>query len=231
MNIAFAGKMTAGKTISAEYLTEHYGFKRLRFAAPMYEIMDLYMDVYHDGDYDKFVNDMADVISSVFPRGSTEFNHAHKRLTQDLYQEYLPVGSTMEFKDSNYRSLIQNMGTREMRGTRPSVWVDYMVNTIKESPDKYLVVDDCRFLDEYTALKELGFVMVRLQISPDVQVKRLTKIYGSFDPETIKHPSELQLDNVPFDHYVDADTPLDIMISEIEARLKIKEVLKWPLQS
>jgi dephospho-CoA kinase len=72
------------------------------------------------------------------------------------------------------RSLLISLG-QKMREIDPDVWVNYV---IKQCSDiEYCLVDDLRYQNEYEALVENGFKIIQLNISDDLQEKRIREIY------------------------------------------------------
>ena len=57
-----------------------------------------------------------------------------------------------------------------------------------------VVVDDCRFPDEYQLLTELGFIGIYLEVPDEIRIKRLEGRDGTAQIETLNHKSETQLD-------------------------------------
>lgn len=216
MKIAFSGKMTAGKTISADFLVKYHGFKKIRFANPIYEIMDLYLKVYDTEDVTTFHEEISSLLNFVFPIGTKEYEQAFQNLAIDLYEEYLPIGKTIKFKDPNFRTMLQKIGTEKMRSIDPDVWVKFMAKTIEQNIDENLVIDDVRFLNEVQILKDYDFLLIRLALTPNKQKERLLRLYGTYDEASLTHVSETQIDNVMFDEYVNADLPLLAMLRCIE---------------
>lgn len=213
--ISFSGKMTAGKTISAEYLADNFGYQRLRFANPIYEIMNLFTTVYQTEDFYEFDQRLSSKLEEIFPNDLQSFVQAYQNLAVDLYQEFLPIGKDMKFKDPNYRSMMQKIGTEKMRSVRSDVWIQCMIRTIASQPETDIAIDDTRFLDEYNALKQIGFVMVRLEIEPLVQKERMLKLYGSYDQAALQHVSEVELDQTQFDICIDANVSKQEMFDAI----------------
>ncbi len=76
-----------------------------------------------------------------------------------------------EHKD---RILLQEIG-KKMRDIRPSVWVDYMLNS--ENAQDNCVCDDVRFVNEARKLSEEGFVIIMLDIDEELQKSRLMRAY------------------------------------------------------
>ena len=76
-----------------------------------------------------------------------------------------------EHKD---RILLQEIG-KKMRDIRPSVWVDYMLNS--ENAHDNCVCDDVRFVNEARKLSEEGFLIIMLDIDEELQKNRLMRAY------------------------------------------------------
>lgn len=107
------------------------------------------------------------------------------------------------------RRLLQDVGTA-MKTIRNSVWIDYLmrsINTIDAdgSSSVDVIVDDGRFKDELVAMKNDGFILIRLRVDESVQIRRLMMLYplDYLDQWGRRfHPSETDLDDVP-DSYFD----------------------------
>jgi len=137
VRIAFSGKMQVGKTTSADYLVQKYGFVKLSFAGKL------------------------------------------KEIAKDLWPEQFECGQKP-------RKLLQDLGMK-MREIDQDVWVKYLVRIVRSLPkDSNIVVDDLRFMNEYTALKNEGFFIVR--ILRDVPPSPLDD-----------HPSEKEVEQMPYD--------------------------------
>lgn len=53
------------------------------------------------------------------------------------------------------RRLIQWFGTEVCRGVYDDIWIDLLMEELDNQYSKYICITDCRFLNEYKALKEL----------------------------------------------------------------------------
>lgn len=206
--IAFSGKIASGKTLTANYLVENYGYTRIRFAEPIYQIADTILKVYQDDNYaySMFLTDIYNICGDLLDN-PTDANTAYKRLTHDLYNDLEPIGKHIRLKDPIHRRMMQTIGTEIMRSIDPYIWINYIGKTVENIPDAKIVLDDLRFKDEYLALKYLGFYLVRLNISPDVQIKRLKLMYGTYTLGNLLHRSETELDAEKFDYLINSDLP------------------------
>jgi len=92
------------------------------------------------------------------------------------------------------RRLLQAIGTK-MREIDENVWINSVLNKY----DDNIILDDARYLNEIEALKNAGFVLIKLDIPKDEQLRRLKKCY----PDTynvhinnMNHESETSMDNI-----------------------------------
>lgn len=114
-------------------------------------------------------------------------------------------------KDKKGRQLLQWWGTDVVRAQDPSFWVDSVIRLAKviDKHVDYLIVDDCRFLNEieawrtvkYVALDEGTDALMSRQRFPDILTIRVERPghENALTPEQRMHPSETQLDDYEFD--------------------------------
>lgn len=93
------------------------------------------------------------------------------------------------------RRLLQQIGSM-MRNIDENVWIKYVM---KQAKDRDVMVEDCRYRNEFEALVEDGFIMIKIKIDDEYQEERLKKTY----PETyqqhlanLKHASEMDIDGL-----------------------------------
>ncbi len=98
-------------------------------------------------------------------------------------------------KKNKDRRLLQMIGSN-MRAIDKDVWVKYVM---KKSRDKDVMVEDCRYRNEFEALVREGFIMIKINIDEDYHKERLMKTY----PETYEkhienlyHASEMDIDGL-----------------------------------
>ena len=118
-----------------------------------------------------------------------------KELATDLFG--------MEQKD---RKLLQVLG-QKMKEIDPEVWVRALVKQVNNCGDKHIVIDDLRFPNELRALRENGFIIIRLEIDPELQLKRIKDTY----PDTWES-HVARLDNVS-ETALDTCTDFDYIFS------------------
>lgn len=125
-----------------------------------------------------------------------------KKILRDLW------GSRMD-NPVFAREQAQKFGTDYVRTVDANIWIEKLVEKI--SPDRNVFVDDCRFYNEYVALRRLGFIFIRLTAHPETIARRRPTL----TPEQARHESETQ--NLAFNvhGYVSTD-PLEVTTSDAE---------------
>ena len=98
-------------------------------------------------------------------------------------------------KKNKDRRLLQMIGSN-MRAIDKDVWVKYVM---KKSREKDVMVEDCRYRNEFEALVREGFIMIKINIDEDYQKERLMKTYPeTYDKhiENLYHASEMDIDGL-----------------------------------
>jgi len=98
------------------------------------------------------------------------------------------------------RKLLQQIGMK-MREIRPMVWIDYVIEESKEY--ECVVVDDVRFINEVQQFKENGWILVKLEITDEIQKSRLQKTYDDWESHWNNRddPSEAEVDKIPIEWF------------------------------
>lgn len=149
MKIGLSGRAGCGKSTIADYLIQHYGFRRYAFATKLKEICN------------------------------------------EMFPEILALPKV------KHRWLLQKVGTDWFRSVDSDVWVKYLIRNVS---GENIIVDDMRFKNEADALREAGFLVVR--------VERDAELRGAwgYNVEDV-HISETALDNYDFDYTLFNDGP------------------------
>ena len=103
----------------------------------------------------------------------------------------------MKLKD---RKLLIDIGTK-MKEINENVWINYCINKSRQLEN--IFIDDLRFSNEWVKLKDEGFILIRLNITREEQIKRIKKTYPETWENHIKKfndSSEIELDNHKFDY-------------------------------
>lgn len=99
-----------------------------------------------------------------------------------------------------------------VRKIDPDAWANLLV---KELPGEAVVIDDCRFENEYWNLKAGGFVFVRITADEDVRLRRLQANGKPITVEQMQSPSECELDDFKTDYTIANNGDYDTFISAV----------------
>jgi hypothetical protein len=104
------------------------------------------------------------------------------------------------------RFLLQEVGVG-VRGLVEDAWVNLFMREWERVCNEHVggcsvVVDDCRFPNEYWALKAEGFVFVEVVADRDQRITRLQANGKLGDLSELEHQSELGLGGLTFDYRV-----------------------------
>ena len=114
-------------------------------------------------------------------------------------------------KDKKGRELLQWWGTDIVRAQDPNFWVDSVVRLAKviDKYVDYLIVDDCRFINEIEAWRAIKYVALDSATDTLANRQRFSDIItirverpgheNALTPEQRRHPSETELDDYIFD--------------------------------
>lgn len=109
------------------------------------------------------------------------------------------------------RPLLQKIGHEMRRIMFEDIWVDAVLRETQGV--ERAVIDDVRYANEFTALKREGWILVRLNISRELQEQRIRRTYpDTFQQhlDNLTHASETSLDGVnvkAFDYSINMDDP------------------------
>ena len=131
--------------------------------------------------------------SALEERGNKVLIFHYADLLKYLCKEYFGWNGE---KDDDGRTLLQHVGTDVVRNKQPNYWVDFAVNFLKlfETEWDYVLIPDCRFSNEVSTMKE-HFDSIHLRIVR-------TNFDSPLSIEQQNHPSEIALDDYPYDHII-----------------------------
>ena len=96
-----------------------------------------------------------------------------------------------DMKEKN-RKLLQNFADK-CKEINPLVWVNLAEKEKQKNIDNNIVIDDLRYPNELEMLHKYNFIIIKLDITSDFQLKRLKKTYPkTFEKhiERLSHTSE-----------------------------------------
>jgi dephospho-CoA kinase len=119
------------------------------------------------------------------------------------------------------RALLQTLGWR-MCQIDQTVWVRQVLGRIPLSVNA--VVSDLRYPIEYQMLAALDFRMVRIDISPRIQWRRIVATDPDMPRELLDDMSEVALDDcMIWDYVLDGGESLPILFSRVDILLELEK--------
>ena len=131
---------------------------------------------------------------------ATHVNAVSKKWFSDLY------GDGAE----KPRWLLQAVGTK-FREIDPYVWIKMMFADIdKEAAirkrsmeaQEFIVITDCRMPNEEKALKDRGFVFIRIHVDEEIRKQRMIDRGDKFTEKDMKHHTESYYDQIECDYVI-----------------------------
>lgn len=125
------------------------------------------------------------------------------------------------------RALLQAIGTK-FREIDEDVWIQSMFKDIDEEAKsrnrykelrEYIVITDCRMPNEYKALKERGFIFIRINVDEEVRKQRLLNRGDKFTDNDLKHHTESFYNQFECDYVISNNT------TQEEAYQQLDEIL------
>lgn len=136
----------------------------------------------------------------------------------ELLEEYIPN----VFEEGKPRKAYQDVG-QVLRQFHEDVWVVRAMDRIEAldrwSPDTHLIVKDVRQPNEYQALKDKGFVIIRVVSDTELRVARSLSSNDKFDIEHLYHETEYILDGYSPDYVLTNNGTLEELTHTTETLL------------
>lgn len=208
MRIAIAGKMASGKTTLAKYIESKYGCTRMAIADKLKEIATLHAEEMLNKPEELAKGLTAHVVDLLPEADVITFGRAIATLAGIFY--------TCETVSGKNRNLLQRIG-HDMHLFGDDIWITYLIENRLPGVDD-VVIDDVRYPVELDLLRQEGFVLVRIEVSPNEQSRRLHNLYGYVDEKELNHPSETLLDEARYTIVIEstADKGIDAMCREFD---------------
>lgn len=106
------------------------------------------------------------------------------------------------------RALLQHIGT-SFREIDPDIWIKSMLDNMDNEAEERkklryacenIVVTDCRMPNEYEALKNKGFIFIRIDVNDEERIKRLIARGDVFSEDDLNHHTEKFYDTFECDY-------------------------------
>ena len=213
MIIGLVGFIGSGKDTAADYLVTNHGFRR-----------------------ESFANSLKDAVAAVFgwDRILLEGRTKEAREWREQPDEWW---SNRLGKPITPRWILQYWGTEVCRRAfHDDIWIASLEHRILKSSDD-IVISDCRFPNEISAIKKAGGVVIRVKRGDEpvwlesaqhfmAGPSRIGWAIGKDMLERHKvHASEYSWVNTEFDHVLDNNSTLDHLFNQVEDMLVHPEQL------
>lgn len=213
--IAFSGKMASGKDYVADRFSELFtNSSKVSFADALKREVDSIFAYVTD---ESSKNTSCEDFCQIFYCQEEEYERISE-IVQDFPEEY-----NWERKTDAMREALQVWGTEVRRKQDELYWVKKVEEKIRDNYRNgiFSIITDVRFYNEAESLRSFGVPIVRLVISPDIQIERIMNRDGGFDFSRLSHISEVDLDDFHFDLALDGSKDSSILVKQIYDFLKI----------
>lgn len=151
--------------------------------------------------------------------------HSGKNVLIIHYADLLKYICEMYFgwdrkKDERGRTLLQEIGTDNIRKNYPDFWVKFVADFVMCFPNRwdYVIVPDTRFPNEVSHIRDRGFNAFLLRVN------RGGGFVSPLSEEQQKHASETALDNADFDFVIHNDGTLEdlrVIVGEVSENIEL----------
>ncbi|MDF2612513.1 MAG: hypothetical protein K0S71_299 [Clostridia bacterium] len=137
---------------------------------------------------------------------------------RNILNEYFPE----KVAEGKPRAMYQGIG-QYFRSFEPNVWINYTDRSIsdylKENQYGNVIITDTRQLNEYTYLKDNGYIVVKVAVTREDQIKRIVENGDIFNPADLEHETEEQAEAMLYDYQISNNGTLEELYQKIESVL------------
>lgn len=195
LRIALTGRMRSGKSTIADHLWLNHDFAKVSFASSLKQLADRL------------------------------FSHLYEPIYEDC--PFSEGGRTVkEYRKP--RALLQELG-QKMREIDEDVWIKQAEQDVELAEawrsTAGVVIDDLRQPNEYEWARANGFIIIRVEASEELRLRRAKQAGDSFSAEDMAHDTEQHADGFSVDYVITNDGDLDDLkrqVDEIMSEVKAK---------
>ena len=205
MNIALSGKACVGKSAIAKILHDHHGYSICTFAEPIYAAVNI-SKAYLAGEIGPF--NMAEFLEALTDR------EAALRFLPEWFN-IISRNTEVLLSDVKARGFMQQWGST-LKLIDEAVFIRAMLDSAEGDRN---VCDDLRTVEEAWAMRDAGWLLVRLECSEEEMKRRVWKLYPT-SYHLLHHHIETDLDTwESWDAVVCTDGPKNEMPEKVQALL------------
>ena len=206
MLISISGLIGSGKDTAADYLCTFHGFKRMSFGAAL-----------------------KDAVAVIFnwDRELLEGSTKHSREWRENVDEWW--ATRLNIPHLTPRWVLQQWGTEVARKAfHDEIWVASVENKLLNVKED-IVITDCRFSNEISAVKNAGGITMRTHRGIDPEWVEYAGVLNQTSDEAVKihcreqlekfnvHASEYSSVGLAYDHHLDNNGPIDSLHKQLES--------------
>ena len=194
--IGVSGKIGSGKNYLSEQLIKElhklgYSTTEASFASSLRnELNRIIQTIKVDSIDDVPKGQIIEHIETIHKMSNEEASSLYNLMVEDVINI---DGLNAHSRTESIRRALQHLGTDIRRKNDSEYWVREFHRTVPDSD--FVLVTDVRFPNEADSVVEHDGLMLRLDISPDVILKRIQSRDGlKYSDDALTHPSETALD-------------------------------------